>query len=88
MRTRAPEAFLAFAATVAASLGLTTLTTTGNWLATAVWSCLAVAVAGIGLRRVTSRGWLVLLGQVVLVGWFVIALFARSSLTFGLPGPL
>ena len=87
MRTRVPEAFLAFAATVAAVLGLTTLTTTGNWLATAVWTCLAVAVAGIGLRRLTSRGWVVLLGQVVLVGWFVIALFARSSLTFGLPGP-
>lgn len=87
MRTRAPEAFLAFAATVAAVLGLTTLTTTGNWLATAVWACLAVAVVGIGLRRVTSHGWLVLLGQVVLVGWFVLALFARSSLTFGIPGP-
>ena len=87
MRTRVPEAFLAFAATVAAILGLTTLTTTGNWLATAVWSCLAVAVVGIGLRRVTNRGWLVLLGQVVLVGWFVIALFARASLSLGLPGP-
>lgn len=87
MRTRVPEAFLAFAATVAAVLGLTTLTTTGTWLATAVWSCLAVAVVGIGLRRVTTRGSLVLLGQVVLVSWFVVALVARSSLTWGLPGP-
>ncbi|MEO7060503.1 MAG: DUF3488 and transglutaminase-like domain-containing protein [Lapillicoccus sp.] len=86
MRSRPSDAFVALAATLASVLGLTTLTTTPGWLATSVWSCLAVALVGIGMRRLTGRGWLVLLGQVVLVGWFVIALFARSSLWFGLPG--
>ncbi len=87
MTSRPSDALVAAAATVAAVLGLTTLTEGASWLAASVWACLTVAVTGIGLRRLTSRGVLVVLGQVLLVGWTVIAVFAGDRLWWGLPGP-
>jgi len=87
MMSRPSDGFVAAAATLAAVLGLTTLTVTASWIGIAVWTCLAVAVAGTGMRRLTSRGILVVLGQIVLVGWLVIAIFAGDRLTWGLPGP-
>jgi len=87
MRSRPSDAFVALAATLAAVLGITTLTVTASWVGTAVWTCLAVAVTGIGLRRLTTRGALVLPGQVLLVGWLVCVLFAGDRLWWGLPGP-
>jgi len=87
MRSRPSDAFVACAATLAAVLGLTTLTVTASWMGIAVWMSLAVAVAGIGMRRLTSRGILVILGQVVLVGWLLVAIFAGDRLEWGLPGP-
>ena len=87
MISRAVDALLAAEATVAAILGLTTLTENSSWLSAAVWACLAVAAAGLLLRRLTSVKVLVLLGQVVLAAWAVIALFAADRLWYGLPGP-
>ncbi len=86
MRSRPSDAFVAVGATLAAVLGLTTLTVTAGWIGIAVWTCIAVAVTGIGLRRLTSRGILVVLGQVILVGWLVVAVFAGDRLTWGFPG--
>ena len=39
------------------------------------------------MRRLTSVKALVLLGQVVLTAWTVVALFAADRLWYGLPGP-
>lgn len=87
MRSRPSDAFVACAATLAAVLGLTTLTVTASWMGVAVWTCLAVAVAGIGMRRLTSRGVLVVLGQTVLVAWLIAVIFVGDRLTWGVPGP-
>jgi transglutaminase-like putative cysteine protease len=87
MISKIADALFAAAATVAASLGLTTLTENDSWLGRAIWVCLAVAVAGLVLRRLTSARPLVLLGQVVITVWLVVAVFARDELWYGLPGP-
>ena len=87
MRSRPSDAFVALAATLSAVLGITTLTVTASWMGPAVSTCVAVAVTGIGLRRLTTRGSLVLLGQVLLVGWLVSVVFAGDRLWWGLPGP-
>ena len=73
MISRAVDALVAAAATVAAILGLTTLTEHASWLGSAVWICLAVAAAGLLLRWLTSVKVLVLLGQVVLTAWALVA---------------
>ena len=87
MISRAVDALVAAAATVAAILGLTTLTENASWLGRAVWACLAVAAAGLLLRWLTSVKVLVLLGQIVITAWAVVALFAADRLWYGLPGP-
>ena len=46
MISRVVDALVAAAATIAAILGLTTLTENASWLGRAVWACLAVAAAG------------------------------------------
>ncbi|MEP6650601.1 MAG: DUF3488 and transglutaminase-like domain-containing protein, partial [Lapillicoccus sp.] len=87
MISRVADALVAAAATVAAILGLTTLTENASWLSRAVWACLAVAAGGLVMRRLTSVRVLVLLGQVVLTAWAVLTLFAADRLWYGLPGP-
>lgn len=87
MTSRAVDAFVAGAATIGAVLGLTTLTENASWLNRAIWACLVVAAAGVVLRRLTSVRLLVLLGQLVVTGWAVVAMFAAGQLWFGLPGP-
>ncbi len=87
MRARPGDALVALAATLAATVGLTTLTVSASWLGTAFWACLAVTVVGIVLRRITSRGLLVVLGQLAVGGWIGVALFAGDRLWWGLPGP-
>ncbi len=87
MISRAVDAFVAAAATIAAVLGLTTLTENSAWLSRAIWACLVVAVVGVVLRRLTSVRLLVLLGQLVATGWAVVAMFATGQLWYGLPGP-
>ncbi|MDQ6715455.1 MAG: DUF3488 and transglutaminase-like domain-containing protein [Actinomycetota bacterium] len=86
MRSRPGDGFVALAATLAAALGLTTLTVTASWLGTAWWTCLGVAVTGIGLRRLTGRTTLVLVGQLLLVGWMTLAIFVGDRFWWGLPG--
>ena len=87
MISRVVDALVAAAATIAAVLGLTTLTENASWLSRAVWACLAVAAAGLLLRWLTSVKVLVLLGQVVLTAWTLVAMFAADRLWYGLPGP-
>ena len=87
MMSRAVDALLAAAATIAAVLGLTTLTENATWLGHAIWACLVVAAAGVLLRRLTSVRLLVLFGQLVVTGWAVVAMFAADRLWYGLPGP-
>ena len=65
MISRAVDALSAAAATIAAVLGLTTLTENGTWLGRAIWACLVVAAVGVLLRRLTSFRLLVLFGQLV-----------------------
>jgi len=81
------DALIAAAATLAAVLGLTTLTDTAGWLGRAMLAAVAVAVTGVVLRRVTTHASLVILAQLVIVIWFIVALFAPGDLWFGLPGP-
>jgi transglutaminase-like putative cysteine protease len=87
MTSRIVDALLAAAATIAAILGLTTLTENSTWLGRAVWACLVVAVVGVLLRQLTSFRLLVLFGQLALTGWAVVAMFATDQLWYGLPGP-
>ena len=87
MRSRPLDALLAAAATLAAVLGLTTLTENASWLGRAAWACLAVALVGVAMRRLTGSAPLVALAQVVLTAWFVVAMFAPEDLWYGLPGP-
>lgn len=87
MMSRIVDALVAAAATIAAVLGLTTLTENATWLGKAVWACLAVAAAGVLMRRLTSVTALVVLGQVLLTAWVVVAMFATDRLWYGLPGP-
>ena len=87
MISRAVDALLAAAATIAAVLGLTTLTENASWLGRAIWACLVVAAVGVLLRRLTSFRLLVLFGQLVATSWAVIAMFAADQLWYGLPGP-
>jgi len=87
MRSRAPDAALALLATLAAVLGLTTLTVSGSWLGSTVWCGLAVSVAGALLRRVTTHDLLVLLGQVLVGAEAVLLLTVPDSLHGWLPGP-
>ena len=86
-RSHPADALLAAAATLAAVLGLTTLTDHAGWLGRATLACAAVAAAGVVLRRLTSHASLVILTQLVVTVWFVVALFAPGDLWFGLPGP-
>ena len=87
MISRIVDALMAAAATIAAVLGLTTLTENAAWLSRAIWACLVVAAVGVLLRRLTSFRLLVLLGQLVATSWAVIAMFAADRLWYGLPGP-
>jgi len=86
-RGRPVDALIAVAATLAAVLGLTTLTDHASWLGRATWACVAVAVIGVGMRRVTAHASLVILTQMVVTVWVVVALFVPGDLWFGLPGP-
>ena len=63
MTSRIVDALLAAAATIAAILGLTTLTENSTWLGRAIWACLVVAVVGVLLRQLTSFRLLVLFGE-------------------------
>ncbi len=87
MRTRPLDAALALLATLAAVLGLTTLTVSGAWLAPTLWCGVAVSVAGALLRKVTSHDLLVLLGQAVVGAWAVLVLTVPGGLENGVPGP-
>lgn len=87
MTTRPSDALLAAAATIAAVLPLNTLTENGSWIAPAVWSCLAVALVGVVMRRLTSSRSLVVLPQLLVTAWLLVAIFAGDRLWFGLPGP-
>lgn len=87
MISRIADALIAAGATVAAVLGLTTLTDNDSWLGRAVWTCLAIAVFGLVLRWLTSVRILVLLGQLVATAWLLVAEFAGDYLWYGLPGP-
>jgi len=87
MRTRTLDAALALLATLAAVLGLTTLTVSGSWLAPTMWCGLAVSLAGALLRKVTSHDLLVLLGQALFGTWAVLLLTVPGGLENGLPGP-
>ena len=87
MISRVVDALMAAAATIAAVLGLTTLTENASWLGRATWACLAVAAVGVLLRRLTSFRLLVLFGQLVATSWAVVAMFAAGQLWYGLPGP-
>jgi transglutaminase-like putative cysteine protease len=87
MISRAVDALIAALATIAAVIGLTTLTENASWLGRAVWICLAVAAAGLVMRQLTSVRLLVLLGQLVITTWVLVVMFAADRLWFGLPGP-
>ena len=86
-RGRPLDAVVAAAATLAAVLGLTTLTDHASWLGRAALVCAVVAVTGVVLRRVTAHASVVILTQLVVTVWFLVALFAPDDLWFGLPGP-
>ena len=81
------DALLAAAATLAAVLGLTTLTDHASWLTRATLVCAVIAVAGVALRRLTGLASLVILTQLVVTVWFIVGLFAPGDLWYGLPGP-
>ena len=87
MIARFVDALAAAAATVAAILGLTTLTENASWVGRSAWCCLAVAAAGLLLRWLTSIKVLVMLGQVVLTASILVAMFAADRLRYALPGP-
>ncbi len=88
MSTARPgDAFVAALATVAAVLGLTTLTENASWVAPALWVVLVIVVVGVVGRRLTSRGLIVLGAQLVLGAWTVLLISTRDQLWFGLPGP-
>jgi transglutaminase-like putative cysteine protease len=87
MRLHPLDAALAALATLAAVLGLTTLTDNASWLGRAAWACVGVAVAGAVMRRLTRFSALIVAVQLVLVTWLVVAAFAPDDLWFGLPGP-
>jgi transglutaminase-like putative cysteine protease len=87
MISRAVDALVAALATIAAIIGLTTLTENATWLGRAVWICLAVAAAGLVMRQLTSVRVLVLLGQLIVATWVLVAVFATDRLWYGLPGP-
>ena len=88
MISRVVDALLAAAATIAAILGLTTLTENTTWLGRAIWACLVVAAVGRAAARRPPFRLLVLFGQLVAHGaWAVVAMFAADRLWYGLPGP-
>lgn len=66
-RARPADAALAAAATLCVSLPLTTLFTPASWMRPSVFLVLLVALAGTGLRTLTSSRALVVTGQVVLL---------------------
>ena len=66
-RVRPVEALLASLATLAVTLPLTTLFTPATWLRPSAVLVAVVALAGMGLRRITANRPLVVLGQVVLL---------------------
>lgn len=85
MRSRPSDSFVAAAASFVSVLGLTTLFVSQEWLGVALWLFLLIAVLGVLLRRLTSRGSLVVLGQAVLLTWTIVAVFAHDTLSYGLP---
>ena len=85
MRGRALDATLALAATLAAALGLTTLTVSGSWLVSAFWSGAVVSLVGVGLRRLTGRAVLVVLGQLLAGAYAVLVLAVPGALHGVLP---
>ncbi len=87
MRGRPLDAAIAALTTLAAVLGLSTLTDNAAWLGRAAWACVGVAVVGVVMRRLTRFAPLVAMVQLVLVTWLVVALFAPDDLWSGLPGP-
>ncbi|MEO8830175.1 DUF3488 and transglutaminase-like domain-containing protein [Lapillicoccus sp.] len=86
-RYRPSDAFVAALATVAAVLGLTTLTENASWVAPSLWVVLIIVVVGVVGRRLTSSGLLVLGAQLVLGTWTVLLISTPDQLWFGLPGP-
>ena len=79
-RVRPIEALLAALATVAVTLPLTTLFTPATWFRPSVTLVAVVALAGMGLRRVTSNRPVVVVGQVTLLVWATSLLHGRGHL--------
>ena len=81
MKTGRPvEALLAALATLAVSLPLTTLFAQGTWFRPSLLLVAAVALTGIGLRRLTSSRPFVVLSQVLVLGWGAALLHGRGHL--------
>ncbi|WP_170185780.1 transglutaminaseTgpA domain-containing protein [Lapillicoccus jejuensis] len=79
------DAAVALLASMCAVFAVTTLTTPASWLAPAFWCSLVAVLVGAGLRRLTSRSLLVLLGQLVVGAYVVFAVTVPGSLRGGLP---
>ncbi|GAA4406517.1 DUF3488 and transglutaminase-like domain-containing protein [Fodinibacter luteus] len=79
-RVRPVEALLAALATLAVTLPVTTLFTPSTWFRPSAVLVLVVALAGMGLRRVTSSRPLVVVGQVALLVQATALLHGRGHL--------
>ena len=79
-RVRPVEALLAALATLAVTLPLTTLFTPATWLRPSVLLVAVVALAGMGLRRVTANRPLVVVGQCALLVYATALLHGRGHL--------
>jgi hypothetical protein len=87
-RVRPPETLLAALASFTVALPLLTLFDANTWVRPSLLVIATIAVAGMGLRRLTTSARVVVLGQ-VLAGFLVVSwLHGRGHLSFGiLPGP-
>jgi transglutaminase-like putative cysteine protease len=79
-RTRPIEALLAALATIAVTLPVTTLFAPDTWFRPSVILVLVVALAGMGLRRVTAHRPLVVLGQATALVYVASLLHGRGHL--------
>ncbi|MEO6791228.1 MAG: hypothetical protein ABI249_03270, partial [Ornithinibacter sp.] len=82
-RARPADAALAAAATLCVSLPLTTLFTPGSWFRPSVLLVVLVALAGVGLRTLTSSRFIVVFGQLVLLANGTAILHGQGHLWHG-----
>ncbi|HET7304462.1 MAG TPA: DUF3488 and transglutaminase-like domain-containing protein [Segeticoccus sp.] len=87
MRGRPVEGLLAAAATVVSAWPVTTLLQGHAWFGRGLLLVLVVAGTGMLARAARVPGWLVVVGQVVLVVLVTAWLFTTGQLWHGLPGP-